>query len=71
MYDMQDEHRGGPSGPKSMTGTGISSGRCCASGCRMSARGSSVLSRVSAETGTNGSVSRANLGDELAWSMDV
>ena len=51
---MQEEHRGGPSGPKSITGTGNSSDRCCARGCRTSARGNSVFSRVSAVEGTKG-----------------
>lgn len=54
-----------------MTGVGKSSGRCWARGWRTSDIGSSVFSRVSEVDGTRERDNRANLGEELHWSIAV
>ena len=54
-----------------MTGMGISSGLCWASGWRMRDKGSSVFSSVSGVDGMSERLSRANLGEELHWSIVV
>ena len=68
MYARHLLHLGGPTSPKSSTGTGCSPSPSFARGCNIKPRGSPVLLSCSLLPGMQFNVRRPYLGDALPWS---